>query len=394
MRQCTLSAYATFVLHRYADVLVLAKMQNTSQLSLMVAAGGTGGDLFPVLSIIERVRTLCAEAMRVDVAVVGNPNRIEGRIIPAQGYRFIPVPMRGYYGLRSWRTYGMLWRLPISLARVWRVARRMKPHVAVLAGTYLSVPLGIVARLAGIPIVLVEINAAPGKVNRLLARWAWRILVSYPECAAHFSAAVQSRIVVTGTPVRSTLYSLPEVTTARQQFGFDPARPVLLVLGGSLGARSINRAMERYAEQICAQGWQILWQTGEQDQSSAPQMPAIRRVPFIDDMAAAYAACELVISRAGGSTVAELAITQRPAILVPYPHAANKEQHKNAALLAARGGAVVCEDSQLSDRLWDCLLPLLRDAELRRQMARALGRDGRPDAASAAAQIVLELATR
>jgi len=166
------------------------------------------------------------------------------------------------------------------------------------------------------------------------------------------------------------------------------------VLGGSLGARSINSAMERYAEQICAQGWQILWQTGEQDQSRAPQMPAIRRVPFIDDMAAAYAACELVISRAGGSTVAELAITQRPAILVPYPHAANQEQHKNAALLAARGGAVVCEDSQLSDRLWDCLLPLLRDAELRRQMARALGRDGRPDAASAAAQIVLELATR
>lgn len=366
-------------------------MQKVSRLPLVVAAGGTGGDLFPVLSIVEQLGAVC-NGMQVEPTFVGNPDRIEGRLIPARGYHFVGVPMRGYYGLRSMRTYSMLWRLPVSLVRVWRWMRRIQPRLAVLAGTYLSLPVAIVARALGVPIVLVEINAAPGKVNRLLARWATQIVVSYPECGEHFPAAVQARIVVTGTPVRAALHALPSPESARRQFGLDPNHPVLLVMGGSLGARSINRALAQHVEQIVSAGWQVLWQTGSADAASIPVHEGVVAMPFIEDMAAAYAAAELVVSRAGGSTIAELAVTGKPAVLVPYPHAANQEQHKNAALLVERGAAVMIADERISQELWEQLAPLLGDGERRRAMAIALRALARPDAAWTAAQVLAKVA--
>ncbi len=364
-------------------------MQKLSPLSLLVAAGGTGGDLFPVVAIIEQLRTMLNDRVVVEATFVGNPDRIEGRFIPERGYRFVAVPMRGYYGLRSARTYSMLWRLPVSLLRVWKAVRRSKPRLAVLAGTYLSVPVAIVARMYRVPIVLVEINAAPGKVNRLLSDWAERILVSFPECRQYFRS--QHRVIVTGTPVRAELGSLPESGDARQRFGFERDRPVLLVMGGSLGARSINRAIARYADQIVALGWQVLWQTGRTDEIPASLPAGVVAVPFIEDMATAYAAAELVLCRAGGSTVAELAATRKPAILVPYPHAANREQHKNAAICVEQGAAVMLSDSQLEEELWQHLEPLLGDARRRRAMAEAFGRMAAPDAATTAAGVLAQL---
>ncbi|MDW8075190.1 MAG: UDP-N-acetylglucosamine--N-acetylmuramyl-(pentapeptide) pyrophosphoryl-undecaprenol N-acetylglucosamine transferase [Bacteroidota bacterium] len=361
-------------------------MQNPSAVSILVAAGGTGGDLFPVLAVVERLRQLGCPQGTIEPLFVGNPDRIEGRILPARGYSFVPIPMRGYYGVRSLRTYSLAWRLPSSILRVWHAVLRVRPRLALLAGAYLGIPAGIVARLHRIPIVLVEINATPGKANRLLARWAHQILASSEECRAAFPAAVRSRVVVTGTPIRPALQQLPPVAQARMRFGLAPDRPVLLVLGGSLGAHSINRAIAAHLTAICACGWQILWQTGSAEIPSSP--PGVVVLPFIEDMASAYAAAELAISRAGGSTVAELAVTKTPAILVPYPHAANREQDRNAAFLAHSGGAVVIADTQLDHALWQVLAPLLGDPERRSQMRRALGEVARPHATDEAATIL------
>ncbi|RMF33257.1 MAG: undecaprenyldiphospho-muramoylpentapeptide beta-N-acetylglucosaminyltransferase [Chlorobiota bacterium] len=367
----------------HPNTAAVAKMQNNARLPLIVAAGGTGGDLFPVLAIVEHLSRMLAPHAVLEPVFVGNQSRIEGRIIPARGYRFVPIPMRGYYGARSVRTYSLAWRLPISIARVAHILRTVQPRVALLAGTYVSLPVAIAARWANVPIVLVEINAIPGKVNRIVARWAERIFVSVPACRDAFPPAVQERVLVVGTPIRPDLRTRIDSHTARGSFGFDPDRPVLLVLGGSLGAQSLNSAVEAIRDRILAAGWQILWQTGAN--YSPPLNAGIVARPFIEDMASAYAAAELVLSRAGGSTVAELAALGKAAILVPYPHAANREQHHNAQVLAQAGGAVVIEDASLSVELWPVLEQLLGDDLRRHAMANAARTLGVHDATERAA---------
>lgn len=367
-------------------------MQNDARVPIIVAAGGTGGDLFPVLAIVEQLRRILPPDAVLEPVFVGNRSRIEGHIIPARGYRFVPIPMRGYYGLRSLRTYSLAWRLPLSTARVAQILRSVRPRVALLAGTYVSLPVALAAHRARMPIVLVEINAIPGKVNRIVARWAERIFVSVPTCRNAFPTAVQERVMITGTPIRSELRTHIDPTSARVRLGLDPDRPVLLVLGGSLGAHSINRAVEAACDRILATGWQMLWQTGVH--YSPPPNPGIVARPFIDDMGLAYAAAELVLSRAGGSTVAELAALGKAAILVPYPHAANREQHHNAQVLAQGGGAVVIDDAVISTELWSVLESLLRDASRRRAMANAARSVGVADATERAADALAALLMR
>jgi UDP-N-acetylglucosamine--N-acetylmuramyl-(pentapeptide) pyrophosphoryl-undecaprenol N-acetylglucosamine transferase len=364
-------------------------MQNSSRVPIFVAAGGTGGDLFPVLAVVEELERTLQPKTVLEPMFIGNPRRIEGQVIPARGYQFIPIPMRGYYGLGRLRTYSLAWRLPVSLARVVRGFVSVRPRVALLAGSYLSLPVALVARSVRIPIVVVEINAVPGKVNRIVSRWAERILVSVPSCRDGLPRSVQGRVSVVGTPIRSELRTLPDAQTARRRFGLETERPVLLVLGGSLGARSINQAVETLVERILAAGWQILWQTGAEFHT--PSRAGVVARPFIEDMASAYAAAELVLSRAGGSTVAELTALGKAAILVPYPHAANREQHYNAEMLVAAKAAVMVDDAELTTALWPELSRLLHDEHRRLEMARAARSIGVPDAAVRAASEIAAL---
>jgi UDP-N-acetylglucosamine--N-acetylmuramyl-(pentapeptide) pyrophosphoryl-undecaprenol N-acetylglucosamine transferase len=364
-------------------------MQNSSRVPIFVAAGGTGGDLFPVLAVVEELERTLQPKTVLEPMFIGNPRRIEGQVIPARGYQFIPIPMRGYYGLGRLRTYSLAWRLPVSLARVVRGFASVRPRIALLAGSYLSLPVALVARSVRVPIVVVEINAVPGKVNRIVSRWAERILVSVPSCRDGLPRSVQGRVSVVGTPIRSELRTLPDAQTARRRFGLETERPVLLVLGGSLGARSINQAVETLVERILAAGWQILWQTGAEFHT--PSRAGVVARPFIEDMASAYAAAELVLSRAGGSTVAELTALGKAAILVPYPHAANREQHYNAEILVAAKAAVMVDDAELTTALWPELSRLLHDEYRRLEMARAARSIGVPDAAVRAASEIAAL---
>lgn len=350
---------------------------STTPFTVFVAAGGTGGDLFPAVAVVQELQ----RRHHADVVLFGNPSRMEARVAPEHGYEFVPISVRGYKGLRSLQSYLLPLTILHSLLRVSRFIRRRSPRLVICAGTYISFPVALAARLHGIPVVSIESNVLPGKANRLVARFASLIIAAFDETRAYLPASTHAALRVVGNPLRSAFRELPSRATAAASFGFDHERPTILVFGGSLGARSLNMAMSAALPQFQRENVQVIWQTGR-DFSAPAQVPDnVRVVTFINDMASAYAACDVVVCRAGGGTVAELTVVAKPAILVPYPHAANNEQEFNARALESKGGAVMIKDADVKGSMLDVMLGLVRDEERRNAMRSALRAMSRPDAA-------------
>lgn len=308
---------------------------------LLLAGGGTGGHLFPAVALGQLLMLQEAEA---SILFVGTERGIEFRLLPRLDLPLETVDMVGVVG-RGWRgRLEMLPKLLKSLIQALRILRKFRPDLIVGFGGYSTVPVLIAAKLKGIPYVIHEQNAIPGLSNKFVARGAALVCVSYPETQEYFK---KNRVAVTGNPLRQ---GLGRVTTRI------PARGTLLVFGGSLGARPINQAMVGCLAEL--RNWkqppQILHQTGEEDfeqvQSAyvAANYDNATVVPFIDDMAAAYEAARLVVCRAGATTLAELTACGRPAILIPFPHAAGDHQTANARALEGAGAAVVLQQKDLS----------------------------------------------
>ena len=350
---------------------------SSTPFSVFVAAGGTGGDLFPAIAVVQELQR------RYDVKIVlfGNPSRMEAKVAPQQGYEFVPLSVRGYKGIRSLQSYLLPFTILHSFLRVSGYIRRRKPRLVICAGTYISYPVALAARLHGIPIVSIESNVLPGKANRSVARFASLIIAAFAETRAYLPPSTHAAMRVLGNPLRSTLRQLPERIAAAASFGFDAHQPTVLVFGGSLGARSLNNAMSAALMELGQKNVQVIWQTGTSF-TTPEHLPAnVRVLPFINDMASAYAACDLVVCRAGGGTVAELTTVAKPAILIPYPHAANNEQEFNARALEAKGGAVMMKDNLVAESLISEMLALVHDEERLKSMSAALKEMARPDAA-------------
>ena len=317
-------------------------------MKVLIAAGGTGGHLFPGIAIARKV----LERSGDDVLFVGTEQGIEARVLPREGLtvRFIPVGKLKGMGLAARaRTFATL------PAAVWRSAallRRERPHVVVGVGGYASGPVAFAAWLLGIPLVIVEPNSHAGLANRVLGRFAKRIFVCFPgrDRQGFFPLAKK---VLTGPLVRSGIDQGQGDRVLKEQ-GLATGRFTVLVMGGSGGAHAINAAMQAAAQDLSGvQGIQVLHQTGEKDRldvaagyRAAGVQAAV--VPFITDMAGAYAAADLVICRAGATTVAELAVCGKQAVLIPYPYAADNHQEHNARSLAERGGAEVIVQKDLT----------------------------------------------
>ena len=360
---------------------------NSSPLRIIVAAGGTGGDLFPAIAVIEQIQKLRA----ADVVLFGNPNRMEARVAPEHGYAFSPMSVRGYKGIRSLQSYALPFTIVHSTLRVIAHILSRKPHLALCAGSYISFPVALAARLCKVPVVSIESNALPGKANRKTAAYASLIIAAFEECKKFLPASAVANVRVVGNPIRTSLTSLPDRSTGAAAFGLDPSKPTLLVFGGSLGARSINTVIESAVQMFDSEGIQVLWQTGSSFTPPAQLPPEIHCIPFINDMASAYAACDMVVCRSGGGTVAELAVVAKPAVLVPYPYAANNEQEHNAKALENRGGAVMIHDAELAQKLLPTVLQILGDGERRSRMTSALQTMARPNAARDAAALILQM---
>ena len=307
---------------------------------LLLAGGGTGGHLFPAVALAEQLRR---EQPDSAVLFVGTERGLEFRLLPELGWPLRTVPMRGWVGAGLGSRCKALAGLGRSLLQSRRIVAEFKPDVVVGVGGYASVPVLLAARLAGVPYLIHEQNAWPGLANRLLGRSAQRVCLSFAEAGKAFANA---RTVVTGNPVRAAMEACPDL----------PAGPPrLLVFGGSQGARAVNRALLAALPELAPlrDTLQIVHQAGGGEVEAvqagyrAAGWERVTVVPFITEMAAAYADASLVVCRAGATTLAELTACGRPAILIPYPYAAANHQVVNAAALAAKGAALMIEERSL-----------------------------------------------
>ncbi len=340
---------------------------------MVVAGGGTGGHLFPGLAV--------AECVGGDdpgrVLFVGSAYGIEARVIPRTPFAFRALPIRGLRG-RGWRgALQLAVQLPAAIAHAWRIVGEFGADVVVGVGGYASFPVVVAAWLRRIPTVLLEQNAHPGLANRVLARLARRVCTTFAEAGSYFPA---DKVVLTGNPVRPFA-----AVRAVAKNGF-----TLLVFGGSQGAHHINEAMGEAAATLrdAIPALRIVHQTGAADCAAQRSRYAelgmdadVRE--FIDDMGTAYRAADLVVCRSGATTVAELTALGKPAILVPYPFAADDHQRANASVVAAHGAGVMILDRDLTGpRLAAAIIELAGDRARLEEMAEAARTLGVPDAAA------------
>lgn len=355
---------------------------------IVIAGGGTGGHLFPGLAV---ARAILERSPAARITFAGTRRGLEARVVPAEGFEIDLIRSIGLKG-KAWRDVARgLTTLPASGWDAWRLLSRRRPHVVIGLGGYSSGPIVLVAAVRRVPTMVLEQNAVPGLANRLLARLVQAAALTYPETLPHFPTIG----FVSGNPVR------PEFL----QDGLREPRPAgtpprVLVFGGSQGAHAINVAVVdavRFAGQAVAP-MDLTHQTGESDfefvRSAYRELGVAARVqPFFDEMGTEMRRADLVVCRAGATTLAELAASGCPAILVPLPSATNDHQRRNAAALESAGAAMVIEQRDLAGaRLWTQISELSRDRERLQRMGLAMRRLARPDAAAIIADRALALA--
>ena len=331
---------------------------NNQQLNVLVSGGGTGGHIFPALSIANEVRRRYPDA---NILFVGAEGRMEMEKVPAAGYKIIGLPVSGFDRKNLLRNFKVLARLYKSMKMAKSILKDFKPDIAIGVGGYASGPMLKEAQKQGIPTLLQEQNSYAGVTNKLLAAKAERICVAYEGMERFFPA---DKIVLTGNPVRRNLLecgATPE--QARQAMGMEADKKTILIIGGSLGARTINNAIINGLKQIGeARGVQVIWQTGKlYDQQCREALEAsgvknVAQMPFISNMDMAYRAADLVVSRAGASSISELQLLGKAAILVPSPNVAEDHQTKNAQALSTRDAAIFVADADAGTQLVGTML--------------------------------------
>ncbi|HIJ66352.1 MAG TPA: undecaprenyldiphospho-muramoylpentapeptide beta-N-acetylglucosaminyltransferase [Candidatus Hydrogenedentes bacterium] len=359
---------------------------------LMVTAGGTGGHISPAVAVIEELQQ---RDPRLVVRWVGRRKGLEARMCETLSIPFRSVPVEGWPRAHAWRKPWAAAKLAAGAALALAHIRRFRPQVVLGMGGYVSVPLMWVAQRLGAPTVLHEQNKRLGLANRILAKRAHRLLLSYPETIGEFPRE-RSRVV--GNPVRAGFSRAPDPAAARAKLGFEPDRPLVLFVGGSQGARTLNQAVTESLQLLEPGTVQILWMTGGADVAearlAAEAAPvAVHAVAFIDDMVTACTAPDIIVSRAGASSTAEIATLGKPSLLVPYPYAADNHQEENARAFEAAGAAIVLKDDQCSGtRLTQVLKGLLDDRSRLEHMAAAARTLAKPGAAETIADEILALA--
>lgn len=357
-------------------------------MNVLISGGGTGGHIFPALSIANAIRRRIPDA---DILFVGALGRMEMERVPAAGYRIEGLPVAGFDRKRLWRNISVLYKLWKSLHKARRIVRDFKPDIAIGVGGYASGPVLKEAQRHGIPTLIQEQNSYPGVTNKLLAPKAKAICVAYDGLERYFPAG---RIIKTGNPVRKDLEECSLTREeAKRELGFDPAIPLVLSVGGSLGARTVNEAIAASLPLISEKGAQLLWQTGrygaDRFQALARGLDNVRATTFITRMDLAYRAADLVVSRAGAGTISELQILGKPTILIPSPNVAEDHQRHNAEALSTRGAAVMILDKDAVETLPGHLSALLDDSGIRATLSAEISRMAMRDADDKIVDIIL-----
>ena len=363
------------------------------ELRVIISGGGTGGHIFPAVSIANAVK-----AMRPDAKIlfVGALGRMEMQRVPAAGYEIKGLPICGFDRKNLLKNVKVLYKIWKSQCMAKKIIKDFRPQVAVGVGGYASGPTLNKAAAMGIPCLIQEQNSYAGVTNKLLAKKAEKICVAYEGMERFFPA---EKIILTGNPVRQALL---DTTITREDairsFGLDAEKKTILLVGGSLGARTINESMLRHLDLIKESGLQFIWQTGKfysaeiAERLKDQNLPNLKVTDFITDMGAAYRAADLVISRAGASSISEFCLIGKPVILVPSPNVAEDHQTKNALALSTRDAAIYIKDAEAPDVLLQTAIKTVNDDAKLKSLSENVLKLALPDSANIIAKEVINLA--
>lgn len=372
--------------------------------SYIISGGGTGGHIYPAIAIAQALQQLDPAAQ---ILFVGAEGKMEMRKVPEAGYEIIGLPVAGIQ--RRFTPENLIknlvfpFKLISSLLKARKVLKTFRPQVVIGVGGYASGPVLQQAQWMGIPTLIQEQNSYAGLTNKQLAAKAKAICVAYPDMEAYFP---KEKIIFTGNPLRSSLKAgittQEEAASAREKLGLNPAKGTFLIMGGSLGARTLNEALLIGHGSLLNSGYQIIWQTGanayEQIKTSLEleynkTLPTgLLVLPFLTDMQTVYAASTVVVSRAGALSISELALVQKPCILVPSPNVTADHQTQNAKALVNVKAALMVADAQASTDLVPKALALLDDDVAQTQLSQAIGKLAKPTAALEVATVAGRLA--
>jgi UDP-N-acetylglucosamine--N-acetylmuramyl-(pentapeptide) pyrophosphoryl-undecaprenol N-acetylglucosamine transferase len=341
---------------------------------IIIAGGGTGGHIFPAIAIANALKRKDA---KTEILFVGALGKMEMERVPQAGYRIEGLPIAGFNRSSLIKNIGLPWKLLKSFLQVRQIVNGFKPDAVIGVGGYSSFPVLRYAQTRNIPTFIHESNSFAGKSNNLLGKKATKIFVATDGMEAFFP---KERLVVTGNPIRPQIATAANLAKeeALQHFGLHAGKLTVLAVGGSLGARSINEAMENGLDTLLQQNIQVIWQTGKTEadrwKSSAAGKGAVWVSEFITAMEYAYAAADIVISRAGAMAIAELCVVQKPAVFVPYPFAAEDHQTANAMNLVKREAALMVRDSEAKSKVVPMVLELAANEGQRNKLKINIGK--------------------
>lgn len=347
----------------------------------IISGGGTGGHIFPAIAIADEIKRRNPEA---EILFVGAEGKMEMEKVPAAGYVIKGLQIVGFQRKFSFSNFILPFKIIKSLLRARRIVKDFDPQVVVGVGGYASGPTLKAATMLNVPSMVQEQNSFPGKTNKLLSKSVVKICVAYPGLDRFFPA---EKIILTGNPVRKEVISIDGKREEGNQFyELDPAKKTILIIGGSLGARTLNESVIQHLPELMQVDVQVLWQCGKlyyqelSQKLSAMNSENIKMVQFIERMDLAYSVADLVVSRAGAISVSELCLVQKPVILVPSPNVAEDHQTKNAMALVERNAAVLVKDRDAKEMLIGTALELLNDAKRCKKLSENIETLGKPDA--------------
>ena len=362
-------------------------------LRIIISGGGTGGHIFPAISIANAIKERYPHA---DILFVGANDRMEMQRVPAAGYEIVGLPICGFDRKNLLKNVKVLYKIWKSQRMAKKIIKDFRPMAAVGVGGYASGPTLNKCASMGIPCLIQEQNSYAGVTNKILAKKAEKICVAYEGMDRFFPS---DKIILTGNPVRQALLNTPlSQEKAIQSFGLDPAKKTILTIGGSLGARTINESVLQHLDEITSSGAQVIWQTGKYYHSeilrktSGGTLENIKILDFISDMGAAYKAADLVISRAGAGSISEFCLLGTPVILVPSPNVAEDHQTKNAMALVEKEAALYVKDAEATEKLMGLALQTVNDDEKLAGLSKNILKLALPNAAETIADEVIKLA--
>ncbi len=362
------------------------------KLKVIVSGGGTGGHIFPAVSIANEIRDRYPEA---EILFVGALGKMEMERVPAAGYKIVGLPVMGFPRKPSFRMITFFWKLLKSMQGANKVIADFQPDVAIGVGGFASGPVLKAAVRKGVPAVLQEQNSYAGVTNKLLSAKVKKICVAYPNMERYFPA---EKIVLTGNPIRKNLLEpVDDKDLALAHFHLKADKPVVLIVGGSLGARTLNESVMANLDLIRQNEVQIIWQTGsyyykEMLERLGGDCPAnLHPMEFVAQMDMAYAVADVVISRAGAGTISELCLLGKPSVLVPSPNVAEDHQTKNAMALVENQAALLIKDADSKTELLKETFKLLGDNARLKSLSENIRKLGRPNAAKDIVDVIMEV---